>query len=157
MLRDGNVHSAKDWRTVLAPVVARYQGRNLRRYFRADAAFANPELYEYLEAEGFEYAKDSVIYVIEFWREALARERGEKPDIKVILCWDLLRFLRPADTEHHEFKLGLTETSEVLRNADLLIMEINTWNPREATHHISYTEAKLLVAKWNPELLTWVV
>ena len=30
--------------------------RNLRRYFRADAAFANPELYEYLEAEGFEYA-----------------------------------------------------------------------------------------------------
>jgi hypothetical protein len=56
LLREGNVHSAKDWRTVLAPVVARYQGRNLRRYFRADAAFANPELYEYLEAEGFEYA-----------------------------------------------------------------------------------------------------
>jgi len=56
LLREGNVHSAKDWRTVLAPVVARYQGRNLRHYFRADAAFANPELYEYLEAEGFEYA-----------------------------------------------------------------------------------------------------
>ena len=37
-------------------MVARDQGRNLRRYFRADAAFANPELYEYLEAEGFEYA-----------------------------------------------------------------------------------------------------
>jgi hypothetical protein len=56
LLRDGNVHSAKDWRAVLEPVVARYQGRNLRRYFRADAAFANPEIYEYLEAEGFEYA-----------------------------------------------------------------------------------------------------
>ena len=56
LLRDGNVHSAKDWWAVLEPVVARYQGRNLRRYFRADAAFANPELYEYLEAEGFEYA-----------------------------------------------------------------------------------------------------
>jgi hypothetical protein len=56
LLRDGNVHSAKDWRAVLEPVVARYQGRNLRHYFRADAAFANPELYEYLEAEGFEYA-----------------------------------------------------------------------------------------------------
>src|SRR5271168_2343802 len=55
-LRDGNVHSAKDWREVLEPVVARYQGRNIPRYFRADAAFANPELYEYLEAEGFEYA-----------------------------------------------------------------------------------------------------
>jgi len=56
LLRDGNVHSAKDWRAVLEPVVARYQGRNLRRCFRVDAAFANPELYEYLEAEGFEYA-----------------------------------------------------------------------------------------------------
>jgi len=56
LLRDGNVHSAKDWRAVLAPVVARYQDRKIPRYFRADAAFANPELYEYLEAEGFEYA-----------------------------------------------------------------------------------------------------
>src|SRR5271169_19741 len=56
LLRDGNVHSAKDWRAVLAPVVARYQDKNLRRYFRADAAFAQPELYEYLETEGFEYA-----------------------------------------------------------------------------------------------------
>ena len=56
LLREGNVHCAKDWRAVLEPVVARYQGRNLRRKFRADAAFAQPELYEYLEAEGFEYA-----------------------------------------------------------------------------------------------------
>ena len=29
LLREGNVHSAKDWRAVLAPVVARYQGRNI--------------------------------------------------------------------------------------------------------------------------------
>ena len=56
LLRDGNVHSAKDWREVPAPVVSRYQSRNLRCYFRADAAFAQPELYEFLEAEGFEYA-----------------------------------------------------------------------------------------------------
>src|SRR5271163_3670475 len=56
LLREGNVHSAKDWLAALEPVVARYQGRKIPRYFRADAAFANPELYEYLEAEGFEYA-----------------------------------------------------------------------------------------------------
>jgi hypothetical protein len=55
-LRPGNVHSADDWESVLKPVVVRYQGRNLRRYFRGDAAFALPELYEYLEAEGFLYA-----------------------------------------------------------------------------------------------------
>jgi hypothetical protein len=56
LLRRGNVHSAEDWRAVLAPVVARYRERRLRRYFRADAAFAMPEIYTFLEAEGFKYA-----------------------------------------------------------------------------------------------------
>ena len=56
MLREGNVHSAKDWRNVLEPVVARYRGRRLPRRFRADAAIAQPELYEFLEAEGYDYA-----------------------------------------------------------------------------------------------------
>lgn len=55
-LRPGNVHSADGWRTVLEPVVARYRRRLRRRYFRADAVFANPEVYEYLEAEGFKDA-----------------------------------------------------------------------------------------------------
>ncbi|HKJ61286.1 MAG TPA: IS1380 family transposase [Hyphomicrobiales bacterium] len=55
-LRSGNVHSADGWRDVLGPVVARYRKRNVRRYFRADAAFANPEVYEFLEAEGYKYA-----------------------------------------------------------------------------------------------------
>ena len=56
LLRPGNVHSAEDWRIVLEPVVARYRKRKLRRYFRADAAFAKPEIYEFLEAEGYAYA-----------------------------------------------------------------------------------------------------
>ena len=55
-LRPGNVHSADGWRSTLEPVVARYRGHDLRHYFRADAAFANPEVYEFLEAEGFKYA-----------------------------------------------------------------------------------------------------
>jgi hypothetical protein len=55
-LRPGNVHSADGWRNVLEPVVKRYRERDLRRYFRGDAAFASPEIYEYLEAEGFLYA-----------------------------------------------------------------------------------------------------
>ena len=55
-LRPGNVHSAHEWRDVLEPVVARYRNRTLRRYFRGDAAFASPEVYEFLEAEDFSYA-----------------------------------------------------------------------------------------------------
>jgi Transposase DDE domain group 1 len=55
-LRPGNVHSAHGWRDALDPVVARYRGREIRRLLRGDAAFALPDVYEYLEAEGFGYA-----------------------------------------------------------------------------------------------------
>src|SRR6516164_8225042 len=55
-LRPGNVHSAHGWREVLDPVIARYRGQTLRRLLRGDAAFALPDVYEYLEAEGFQYA-----------------------------------------------------------------------------------------------------
>src|ERR1700674_637839 len=54
-LRPGNVHSADGWRDVLEPVVARYRGIVKRRYFGGDAAFASPEIYEFLEAEGYGY------------------------------------------------------------------------------------------------------
>jgi hypothetical protein len=54
-LRPGNVHSADGWRAVLEPVIARYRGIVKRLYFRGDAAFANPEMYEFLEAEGIGY------------------------------------------------------------------------------------------------------
>ena len=55
-LRSGNVHSADGWRVVLEPVIARYRDTVKRLYFRRDAAFANPEIYEFLEAEGMGYA-----------------------------------------------------------------------------------------------------
>ena len=54
-LRPGNVHSADGWRLVLEPVIARYRDTVKRLYFRGDAAFANPEIYEFLEAEGIGY------------------------------------------------------------------------------------------------------
>src|SRR4051795_9626905 len=54
-LRPGNVHSAEGWRDVLEPVIARYRMTMKRRYFRADAGFAAPEVYDLLEAEGYAY------------------------------------------------------------------------------------------------------
>jgi hypothetical protein len=54
-LRAGNVHSADGWEGVLKPVILRYRGV-WRIYFRADAAFAMPGVYEYLEAEHIKYA-----------------------------------------------------------------------------------------------------
>ena len=54
-LRSGNVHSADDWKSVLEPIVARYRDRAKRRFFRGDAAYALPDLYEFLENEGYKY------------------------------------------------------------------------------------------------------
>jgi hypothetical protein len=54
-LRPGHVHSADGWRAVLEPVIARYRRIVKYLYFRGDAAFANPEIYELLEAEGAGY------------------------------------------------------------------------------------------------------
>jgi Transposase DDE domain group 1 len=55
-LRPGNVHSAAGWRAVLEPVIASYRDIVQRLYFRGDAAFANPEMYEFLEAGHIGYA-----------------------------------------------------------------------------------------------------
>jgi len=56
MLRTGNVHSSDDWPSVLEPVVARYRDDKMGHFFRGDAAFANPGVYRFLEAEGYLYA-----------------------------------------------------------------------------------------------------
>ena len=56
LLRPGNVHSAEDWPLVLEPVIARYHEWGVDLYFRSDAAFAKPEIYEQLEQGGIRYA-----------------------------------------------------------------------------------------------------
>ena len=55
MLRRGNHASAKFWRRVLLPVIERYRHLDIPKFFRGDAAFANPALYRVLEEEGYRY------------------------------------------------------------------------------------------------------
>ena len=43
-------------RDVLDPILSRYGATGVRRYFRADAAFAKPDNYEYLEERRVFYA-----------------------------------------------------------------------------------------------------
>jgi len=56
MLRRGNHASAKFWRRVLLPVIECYRHLDTPKFFRGDAAFANPALYRLLEKEGYLYA-----------------------------------------------------------------------------------------------------
>ncbi len=55
-LRPGNVHSAEGWEEVLLPEIERQQKLGKEVVFRADAAFAKPEICEALEARGVKYA-----------------------------------------------------------------------------------------------------
>src|SRR4051794_33923514 len=49
MLRRSNPHSAKSWRRVVLPVIARYRELDIPKFFRGDAAFATPKLMKLLE------------------------------------------------------------------------------------------------------------
>src|ERR1700680_5128282 len=55
-LRPGNVHSADHWQELLLPEIERHQTLGKEVVFRADAAFAKPEIYESLEERGVKYA-----------------------------------------------------------------------------------------------------
>jgi len=89
LLRNGNVASADDWRSVLEPVVTRYRDLDISRFFRGDAAFAKPGLYEYLEVEDYLYAirlpSNQVLYgQIE---HLLTRPVGRPPNKPVVLYY----------------------------------------------------------------------
>ena len=83
MLRPGNVHSAHNWREVLDPIVARYGRTGVRRYFRADAAFAKPEVYEYLEER-------RVLYAISITTTVQGGMWGEARSAARRLAWERL-------------------------------------------------------------------
>ena len=55
MLRRGNKAIAKYWRRVLLPVIQRYRHLSIPKFFRGDAAYANPAMYRLLEKEGYQY------------------------------------------------------------------------------------------------------
>jgi len=87
LLRNGNVHSADDWRSLLEPIINRYRGYDILRFFRGDAAFANPEIYRYLEAEGYFYAirlKDNQILHKKI-EHMLTRPVGRPPKKPIVL------------------------------------------------------------------------
>jgi hypothetical protein len=87
-LRPGNVHSAEDWAALLLPEIERQQKLGKEVVFRADAAFAKPEIYEALEERGVKYAirlpaNDSLLHDIE---ELLTRPAG-RPSHKPVVWY----------------------------------------------------------------------
>jgi hypothetical protein len=90
MLRPGNVHSAERWRQVLEPIVERYKKRGVRLLFRADAAFAKPETYEYLEPRdiGYTIRLPANEVLQEHIKHLLKRPVGRPPKKPIIRYYD---------------------------------------------------------------------
>jgi len=115
MLRPGNVHSADRWKEVLGPIVKRYENKKIRKYFRGDAAFAKPEIYEYLECKGFLYAirlpANDILY--KEIKHLLTRPVGRPPRKPIVWFYEFLyqaaSWTRPrravAKVEWHEGEL----------------------------------------------------
>ena len=114
-LRPGNVHSAEDWKELLLPEIERQQKLGKEVVFRADAAFAKPEIYEALEEREVKYAiripaNDSLQRDIE---ELLTRPVG-RPSVKPLVeykgflyqaaSWGKARRV-VAQVEHHQGEL----------------------------------------------------
>jgi hypothetical protein len=133
LLREGNVHSAKDWKTVLEPVVARYRNRELSRSFRGDAGFANPEIYEFLESERFDYtirlpANDNLYREIEPY---LKRPLGRPANYPIVA--------------YHDFNYRAATW-----NKDRRVISKVEWHPGELFPRVGFIVTNL---KYNPKAI----
>lgn len=90
MLRPSNVHTAERWREILEPVVERYQNRHLRLLPRADAAFAKPDVCEYLKSRDIGYAIRLPVNDVlqEHFKHLLKRPVGRPPKKPIVWYHD---------------------------------------------------------------------
>ena len=134
-LRNGNVHSADDWRDVLDPVIARYAEHDIMRFFRADAAYATAELYERLEETGYFYA-------IRLPANAVLREK---------IAHRLTRPVgRPSKTEVKRFFEDFTYQAQSWDKTRRVISKIE-WHPGELFPRVGFIVTNL------PMEPNWVV
>ena len=133
-LRPGNVSSAEDWDELLLPEIERQQAEGKRVTFRADAAFAKPELYDALEGRTADYviripANKNLELEIE---DILFRPPG-RPSLKPLVRYKSFRYQaeswsKPrrivAKVEHHAGELfprvGFIVTSMALPSRSLV-------------------------------------
>ncbi len=102
-LRPGNVHSAEDWDELLLPEIERQQAEGKQVTFRADAAFAKPEIYEAMEERGVDYviripANKSLELEIE---DILFRPPG-RPNAKPLVRYKSFRARQQAEGKRYQ-------------------------------------------------------
>ena len=150
MLREGNVASAHEWRTVLEPVVDSYRRLDVPVHFRADAAFAMPESYEYLEDSGVLYAiRIKPNAVLERCIEHVLRRRVGSPSRKPKVSyesfsyqarrWDRPRRRVVANVEWH--------AGELFPRIGFIVTNLN----RQAGSVVSFYNGRGTAEQWIKE------
>ena len=135
MLRPGNVHSADRWREVLEPVVERYQGRGVRLLFRADAAFAKPEVYKYLESRdiGFAMRLPANEVLQRNIRHLLKRPVGRPPKKPVVWYHDFMYHAGSWDRPRRVVAKVEWHQGELFPRVGFVVTNLNL-PPEGATH-----------------------
>jgi Transposase DDE domain group 1 len=135
LLREGNVHTAEDWRAVLEPIIERYRELLIGKYFRGDAGYALPGLYEFLESEAF-------LYTIRLKSNSLLKQH-----IEHLLTRPEIEADGKPDVRYHDFEYQAGSWSKPRRVvakvtwfADQLFPAVGfivtnlNWAPRRVTH-----------------------
>ncbi len=115
VLRPGNVHSADGWKEFIDPIVERYLKLAVRLLFRADAAFAKPELYDYLKAHRMTGRwREDVI------RDVVAHEAVKLPDGRLDMKWS------PDSMKWSEREGDYLDLKPIFRRLDIPILFISS-------------------------------
>ena len=132
-LRNGNEHSADGWKDLLGPVLDRYRDRDIKnRCFRADAAYAKPEIYDFLEEAG-------CLYAIRLKSNSLLKKKIEH------------RLKRPAGrpltTRIKRFHVDFQYQAKSWNKPRRVIAKIE-WHPGELLPRVGFIITNL---SWKPE------
>jgi hypothetical protein len=95
------------------------------------------------------FAQGAVIYVVQGCGK------------KVIFGWDLLRLVEaPEQPQEHEQAMSVralpVEHAGLVRDADVVLLDSTTWQPRPQMGHISILEGLALTQAWRTRRLYWV-
>lgn len=150
LLRNGNVHSADDWRSVLEPVVDRYRPLNIPRFYRGDAAFAQPDLYEYLEEEEYLYAirlpaNRNVEKLVD--PELLTRPVGRPPRQPIIRYQSFMYRAKSWDRERRVIAKVEWHRGELLYRLNFVVTNLS-WSPRRV---VEFYNGRGIAEQWIKE------
>jgi hypothetical protein len=149
LLRQGNVHSADDWRSVLEPVVERYKDVDIPKFFRGDAAFAQPGAYVYLEAEHYQYAirlpENNLLR--EHVRHLLPRPVGRPPKKPVVRYHSFEYQAKSWDNPRRVIGKVEWHQTELWPRVNFVVTNL-TWSPKKV---VAFYNKRGLAEQWIKE------